>query len=199
MDRDPQHLHRPHRHADHAEQRQVDDQHQADALPAEARIHITLDPVIGAAMAELGDGFLVLGLGAIEFSALQQHLADAAGLRAVRIVLGLALGVVLAMDRGPLPGDHAGGQPQPEAEEMLGDRVQVQRPVRHAAVQEDGDASDGDVRHHQGVDDDLPPGPIGKAVGGPVKNSVEQTVLRRLNRDFPVQAGRAGAHNAQKK
>jgi hypothetical protein len=121
-------------------------------------------------VAELGDGFLILGLGAIQLGAFQQHLADAAGLRAVRIVFGFALGVVLAVNRGPLLGHHARGHPQPETEEMLGDRMQVQRPVRHAAVQENGHAGDRDVRHHERVDHDLPPGPVGEAVGGPIKN-----------------------------
>ncbi|MNL31195.1 hypothetical protein D3C87_1529710 [compost metagenome] len=88
----------------------------------------------------------------------------------MRIVLGLALGVVLAVDGGPFLGHHARRQPQPEAEEVLRNRVQIQRPVRHAAVQENGHAGDRDVRHHEGVDHDLPPGPVGKAVGGPVKN-----------------------------
>ncbi len=69
-------------------------------------------------MAELGDGFLVLGFLAIQLGAFQQHFADAAGLRAVRIVLGLALGVVLAVDGGPFLGHHTRRQPEPEAEEV---------------------------------------------------------------------------------
>jgi hypothetical protein len=70
----------------------------------------------------------------------------------------LALGVVLAVDGRPLPGDHAGRQPQPEAEEVAGDRVKVQRPMRLVAVQEDGDAGDGDVGQAQRDQHVTPPG-----------------------------------------
>ena len=34
----------------------------------------------------------------------------------MRIVLGLAFGVMFAMDRRPLTGQHRGGQPTPETE-----------------------------------------------------------------------------------
>jgi hypothetical protein len=53
----------------------------------------------------------------------------------VRIVLGLALRVVLAMDRDPLLRHHAGRQPEPEAEEVRRDRMQLERPVRLRPVQ----------------------------------------------------------------
>jgi hypothetical protein len=52
----------------------------------------------------------------------------------------------------------AGGQPQPEAEEMAGDGVQFQRAVRLVAMQVDGDAGDGDVRDRQSVEKYLPAG-----------------------------------------
>ncbi len=48
-DRDPHHLHRPDRGADRPEQHDVDDQHQAAALPRVARIDVALDPVVGRA------------------------------------------------------------------------------------------------------------------------------------------------------
>jgi hypothetical protein len=59
----------------------------------------------------------------------------------VRVVDGFALGVVLAVDGHPFLGDHAGRQPQPEAEEVRGNRVQVQRAVRLGSVQEDRHAA----------------------------------------------------------
>jgi hypothetical protein len=61
---------------------------------------------------------------------------------------------MLAVDGGLL-GDHAGGQPQPETEEMAGQRMQVQRTMRLMAVQKNGDRGNGDVRQHQ-CDDDIP-------------------------------------------
>jgi hypothetical protein len=72
---------------------------------------------------------------AVQLGTLPHHLVDAAGLRAVRVFFGLALGVVLAVDGRPLLGHHAGGHPQPETEEVAEDRVQVERAVRLATVQ----------------------------------------------------------------
>ena len=94
---------------------------------------------------------------AVELGAFQQHLADADDLRAVRVFLGLAPRVVLAVDRSPVLRDHAGGKPQPEAEEMADRGMQIERPMRLAAVQENGDGGDGDVRDNQRVDDVAPP------------------------------------------
>ena len=50
------------------------------------------------------------------------------------IVNGFAFGVVLAVNRSPLFGDHAGGKPEPEAEKMGGNGMQIERTVRLAAV-----------------------------------------------------------------
>ena len=71
------------------------------------------------------------------------------------IVRGFALGVVLAVDRDPLLGDHAGGQPQPEAEEVAHPGVQVQRPMGLSAVQKNGDGNDGNVSQDQAGEDRL--------------------------------------------
>ena len=124
-------------------------------------------------MTELGERFLVLGFAAIQLAALQEHGPDAARLRAVRVVLGLALGVVLAVDRDPLLGHHARAEPEPEAEEMRRDRVQVERPVRLRAVQEDRHRRDGDVGGDQRVGDDLPATEAGKAMAEPLHQRIE--------------------------
>ncbi len=97
---------------------QVDDQRQADALPAEAGVEVALEPVVGRAVAVALDRLAVVRFLDVEEHAGPEHPVDAQDLRAVRVVGGFALGVVLAVDRCPLLGDHAGGQPQPEAEEM---------------------------------------------------------------------------------
>jgi len=62
------------------------------------------------------------------------------------IIDGFAFGVVLAVNRGPLFGDHTSGKPEPKAEEVRSNRMQIERTVCLAAVQENGDASNGDVR-----------------------------------------------------
>ncbi len=164
--RNPDHLHRPDRGADRPEQQQVDDQHQPDAFPRVAGVEVALDPVVRRALAVLGQRFLVLGLGAIELRALPEDGLDAARLRAVRVVGRLDLGVVLAVDRDPLLGHHAGREPQPEAEEVADGRGEVERTVRLGAVQEDRDAGDGDVRQRQRDDDVAPPGQRHQSVGG---------------------------------
>jgi len=67
----------------------------------------------------------------------------------VRIVDRFAPGVVLAVNRHPFFRHHAGGQPQPEAEEMADDRVQVERVMRLVPMQIDGHRGDGDVGQYQ--------------------------------------------------
>ncbi len=76
--------------------------------------------------------------------------------RAVRVVRGFAFGVVLAVDGGPLAGVHRRGQPQPETEEVLERRVQLQRAMRRVAMQVDRDADNGDVSQQQRGRDELP-------------------------------------------
>jgi hypothetical protein len=147
------------------EQRHVDDQHQAHAQARAAGVEVLFNPVVRRVVAVALHGLGVLGLGPVEFGALVEDLLDAEDVRAVRITFVFAFGVVLAVDGRPLLGDHAGGHPEPEAEEVRRDRVQVQRPVCGMAVQVDGDAGDRDVREHQGHDKHLPPGGARQAAG----------------------------------
>src|SRR6185369_5618800 len=110
-DRDPDHLHGPNDQPGNAEHGDVQDQHQAHALPAEAGVQVALDPVVGRAVTELGQRFPIAGFRTVELGAAPQDGFDAARLRAVRVVHGLALGVVLAVNGDPLLGDHARAQP----------------------------------------------------------------------------------------
>ncbi len=75
---------------------------------------------------------------------------------AVGVVGGFALGVVFAVDGGPLAGVHAGGEPEPEAEKVLERRVQLKRAVRRVAVQVHCDADDGNVRQDKRDCNQLP-------------------------------------------
>mmetsp|Transcript_10425 Transcript_10425/g.42444 ORF Transcript_10425/g.42444 Transcript_10425/m.42444 type:complete len:581 (+) Transcript_10425:6181-7923(+) len=175
-ERDPDHLDGPNRRADGTEQGHVDDEHQRHALPAVLAVQVVLNPVIGRAAAVLGNGFSVLGLSTVELGAFGQHLFQATGLRAVRIFLGLALGVVLAVDRHPLTGDHARRHPEPEAEEVRGDGAEIQRTVGLGAMQEDRDRSDRDVGDNQCVDDKLPGTEVRQAVFQPQQQRVQEFV-----------------------
>ena len=107
----PSHLNRPDGDTRHAKQQHVGDQIQAHAQCAVARVELALDPVVWTAMAVAIHDLLVLGGHAIKFSAPPEDFWQSAGLRAVRIFGRLTFGVVLAVNRGPLLGDHAGGQP----------------------------------------------------------------------------------------
>ena len=100
----------------------------------------------------------------IKLGPLPQHLGQTAGLRAVRVILGLAAGVVLAVDAHPLGHHHAGGDPGPETEEMAENGVQVQGAVRLAAMEKDRNGDDGHMGQGQGDKDELPPGQVQKAV-----------------------------------
>lgn len=89
-----------------------------------------------------------------------QHLAQAARLRAVRIIHGLAASAVRALDRRPCPGDHSGPEPKPEAKEMLRQRMQLDCTVRLMTMQEDGDRDDGDQGQTQANEHAALPGEI---------------------------------------
>ena len=113
-------------------------------------------------MAIAAQGFRVARFLDVEEDATPQDTVDPQHLRAVRIIRRFTLGVMLAMNRRPLLGPHAGGQPQPETEEVRRQRRQIKCPVRLMAVQEDGDRSDGDVRESEEDQHVAPPGQINK-------------------------------------
>ena len=163
--RNPHHLHRPDGHTGEAEQNHVGQCHQHNAEHGEAAVDVALDPVIRAAGAVLVQGFLVQRFGLVELRAFAQYFADAKYLRAVRVFLAIAVGVMLAMNGGPGAGVHARGQPQPETEEVFQHRVQFQRAVGGIAVQIDGDADDGHMGQGQG-DQHQAPGAQGQQALG---------------------------------
>src|SRR5260370_41402007 len=78
----------------------------------------------------------------------------------VRFLYVFVLGMVLAMDGGPFFVDHAGREPQPEAEEVRYERMQLERAMRLAAVEKDRYRRDGDVRQCERGQHVTPPGEI---------------------------------------
>jgi hypothetical protein len=52
--------------------------------------------------------------------------------------------------------------------------MQLQRAVRLAAMQIDRDADDRDVGHHEGEEQDLPPGKVEQSVGEEIKRGIQQ-------------------------
>ena len=162
--RNPRHLQRPDSRTDRPEQNQIQYQHQAGALPGVFRVNIALDPVVRYPMTVFVQSLLVFRLGAIQLRTLGQHFLDAVEHGAVRIFRSFALGVMLAVNRHPLLGDHARGQPQPESEKMAGNRVQVKAAVGLGAMQKNGYGGDGDMRQQQGNNDIAPPRQINQAI-----------------------------------
>src|SRR3990172_2483347 len=156
-DGNPDHLYRPDGNADRTEQPRIGRKHQGDAFPAMARVQVALQPVIRRAVTVLLHRFEIFRLFAIKFRALPHHLADAELPGAVRVVRCFHLGVMLAMDGGPFFRDHAGGQPQPEAEEVTDNGMKIERPMGLMTVQIDGDSGDGDVSQDECNDDVSPP------------------------------------------
>jgi len=65
----------------------------------------------------------------------------------VGILLGVREGVVLAVDSDPLAAILAGGDPQDDAEEEVGDGMQGQRTVCQAPVKLDRGREDRGLRH----------------------------------------------------
>src|SRR5688572_12072286 len=164
-ERNPDHLDCVDRKAGQAEQQQIDEEHDQHAqMSVLARVYMALDPVVGCASAVDLQRLLVPGLGLIEPDAAEQHSPDSVELRAVRVFLGFATRMVLAVDRDPLARDHAGRQPEPEPEEVADDGMQREPAVGLMAVQEDRDARDRDVRQDKRHGDVAPEREIPPAV-----------------------------------
>jgi hypothetical protein len=119
-----------------------------------------LEPVVRRPPTVALQGVTVPGLLDVKEDATPEHPVDAENLRAVRILGSLALGVMLAVDGRPLLGHHPGAQPQPEAEKMRDQRMQIQGTVRLMTVQKNGHRSNGHVRQSQCGQYVCPPGPI---------------------------------------
>jgi hypothetical protein len=70
-------------------------------------------------------GFGVGGFLAVQFCTTEEHLAQTKDHGGMGIAFAFTFGVVLAVNRNPFFGDHTGGHPEPETEEMHQRRVQV--------------------------------------------------------------------------
>jgi hypothetical protein len=164
-ERNPRHLDRPQRDADEAEQREADEQIQRRAQRGVRRVEVALDPVVRAALAVLLDRLAIGARFLVQLDALPEHGLDALDLRAVRIFLGLDLGVVLAVDRRPFLGDHRGRKPRPETEGVRQHRVEVHRAMRLRTMQVQRHGEDGELRGDQEIDREGDPAGLQQATG----------------------------------
>ena len=99
----------------------------------------------------------LLGMGKpVDLDTLEQDLAQSQHDRTVRILGGLRMRVVLAVNRGPPLRAHPGGEPEPETEDVGEPGVQIDGAMRRVTVQVDGDGDDGRVTEEEGGDRLLP-------------------------------------------
>ena len=124
-------------------------------------------------MAIAAEGFFVFRFFAVQLGTSELHRANAMHVRAVRVFGLLALGVVLAVNGSPLFGHLTGGHPQPKAEKMRCNGVQIQGPVRLVAVQENGHAGNRDVREAQNDKENLPTRKSHDSVCHPVNDRIK--------------------------
>ena len=189
--RNPQHLDRPDRDAGKAEQTEADEQQQRRAECRVRRVDVALDPVVRTALAVLLDRRAVAAGFPVQLHATPEDVADALGERAMRILFGLAGRMMLAMDRHPLAGDHRGGQPRPETEEMVDDRVELHTAMGHRAVQVQGDGKNGQLGGDQQIDDQRAKAGLQQATGEEVEHESGHfsTPVKGTGR-MPGQSGR---------
>jgi len=132
-----------------AENRNIDAAQYDDAGHGETRVKVSLDPVVGRAVAVFFNGVRIAGFGEIQQYAAPEYAAQPAKLRAVRVFRRFRLRMMFSMDGHPLPGDHACGQPDPETEEMTGCRMEIERVMRLMPVQVYRDRDDREMGEAQ--------------------------------------------------
>ena len=86
--------------------------------------------------------------------------------RAVRVFDGVAFGVMLAVNGDPFLGHHAGREPNPHAEKMLDNRMQIKRAMRLRTMQINGDASNGHVTKCECSEQVAPPRQVNGTTSG---------------------------------
>ena len=181
-ERNPDHLQRRDRDAPDPEQQDVDDEGQRRSPVRVGGVEMALDPVIRAALAVLLQRILIDRSDAVEIDALPQHRVDAEELRAMRIFLGLALGVVLAMHRDPFARDHAGRHPRPEAQHMRHDRMEIDAAVAGAAMQVQGHRENRQLSDDEEIDHLEQPARLQQTAVEKIQNSIKHM---RLVKPYP--------------
>ena len=103
-------------------------------------------------LAQRVEGLGIAGLTHVVVDVPELDLPEAVHQRAVRILLGVGEGVVLAVDRHPFAPVLAGGEPEHEPEPPVGERVQPERAVGEATMQIHRRRDDGGLRHQERTD-----------------------------------------------
>ena len=156
-ERDPQHLHGPDREAGAPNSTTSMTPHQADAQHRVAGCRGCARSSRPACRDRNSSRLAILAGLAVQPDAAEQHALDAADLRAVRIVFGLALGVVLAVHGDPFACVTMPVVSQSQKrKKWLTIGCSVERAVRLVAMQEDRDARDRHVGEQKPRDDVAP-------------------------------------------
>ena len=181
-DRDPRHLHRPDRERRSApNSTRLTTSIRPTPCQREARVDVALDPVVRRAVAVLLQRLPVSRFVAIELGALHRtrsSMPRVCGLCGSSSVSTFAwcLRWIATHSLVIMPVvSHS-----QKRKKWLSDRVQVERPVRLAAVQEDRDRRDRDVGHSQRDDDVAPPRQVDETMGGKAKANRNSLSIRRL-------------------
>src|SRR6185312_10907127 len=87
----------------------------------------------------------------------------------------------------PFLGDHAGGEPVPETQEVRHDGMKLHATMRLAAVQVQGDGKNGELGGHQHIQKNREPAGIRQAVRGKIEQGIEHHGSRRKG-NGPTQA-----------
>ena len=74
------------------------------------------------------------------------------------------------MDRRPFAGQHRGGQPTPQPEEVRQQRVKIHPAMRLATVQIQRHREDSDLGDHQQIQQHLKPAKLQQATGNKIQN-----------------------------
>ena len=163
-DRNPDQLHAPHRETCKTKQRDEDHQRNAHALPRVLAVKIALNPIVWRAVPVAREGVEIFGFFAVHIHAVTQHAQVAVNHRTVRVVNRVAFGVMFTMNGDPFFGHHAGGQPQPHAEKMRNNRMQIKRAMRLRPMQKNRNGCDGDMAQRQHRQHIAPPRQINRAL-----------------------------------
>jgi hypothetical protein len=104
-------------------------------------------PVLADVLRPAGQRLRVPRLADVVVDVAELDLPEAVDERAVRVLLSVGEGVVLAVDGDPLAAILAGGDPQDDPEEEVSDRMQSQRAMRQSPVQVDRGRKHGGLGH----------------------------------------------------
>src|SRR5215831_16494887 len=133
--RNPRHLNQPHHKSPHTEEEKIRDEGEGRSKQAEWLVDATFDDVVRGALSVLFDEGLIVSRGVIERGAVEHDAPDPVDDRAVRILVGIDVSVMVTVHRHPLARWHRSPHPEPESHEVLHYRVEGDTAMRLTPMQ----------------------------------------------------------------